>query len=45
MELDEFKQRQNNHQQHMESLVTLGPEGLEEINDKIDKFLSGINGG
>ena len=31
--------RLNNHQQHFEDLVLFGREGLEELNDKIDKFI------
>ena len=31
--------RLNNHQQHMEDLVLFGKEGLDELNDKIDKFI------
>lgn len=37
--LDEFKFRANSHQTHFEDLVLLGRDGLEELNDKIDKFI------
>ena len=42
--LDEFKSRPNTHQTHFEDLVLLGKDGLEELNDKIDKFIERING-
>ena len=42
--LNEFKARANTHQTHMEDLVLLGHEGIEELNDKIDKFIERING-
>ena len=35
-----FKQRLNSHQTHMEDLVLLGKDGLDELNDKIEKFLN-----
>lgn len=35
----EFVKRNNTHQTHFEDLVLLGKEGLDELNDKIDKFL------
>lgn len=35
----EFIKRANTHQTHFEDLVLLGKEGLEELNDKIEKFL------
>lgn len=31
--------RMNTHQTHLEDLVLLGKEGLDELNDKIEKFL------
>lgn len=31
--------RLNNHQQHLEDLILFGKEGIEELNDKIDKFI------
>ena len=37
--------RLNNHQQHLEDLVLFGKEGLNELNDKIDKFLRRFEGG
>ena len=35
----EFIERANTHQTHFEDLVLLGKEGLEELNDKIEKFI------
>lgn len=37
MNLKEY--RKNTHQTHMCDLVLLGREGIEELNDKIDKFI------
>lgn len=31
-----FKIRKNTHQTHLEDLVLLGPDGLEELNNKIE---------
>lgn len=31
--------RLNNHQQHFEDLILFGKEGIEELNDKVDKFI------
>ena len=42
MKLDEFKLRPNTHQTHIEDLVLLGKEGLEELNDKIQKTINAI---
>ena len=42
MKLNEV--RLNNHQQHFEDLVLFGKEGVEELNDKIDKFLRRFEG-
>ena len=42
--LDEFKLRANHHQSHMEDLVLLGREGLEELNDKIERYIKRIGG-
>ena len=39
-----FKTRMNSHQTHMEDLVLLGKDGLEELNDKIEKFLTTLEG-
>ena len=36
--------RLNSHQQHLEDLVLFGKEGLNELNDKIDKFLRRFEG-
>lgn len=44
MELKEFKPRSNQHQTHFEDLVLLGKDGIEELNDKIDKFVGQLNG-
>ena len=41
---EEFVKRANVHQTHFESLVLLGKGGLEELNDKIEKFLSTRSG-
>ena len=37
--------RLNSHQQHFEDLVLFGKKGLDELNDKIDKFLRRFEGG
>lgn len=43
--LDEaFVKRPNTHQTHFEDLVLLGPDGIAEIEDKIDKFLNNKDG-
>ena len=34
------KVRKNQHQTHFEDLVLLGKEGLDELNDKIEGFIS-----
>lgn len=31
--------RLNSHQQHFEDLILFGKEGIEELNDKVDKFI------
>lgn len=36
--------RLNTHQTHLESLPTLGKNGLDELNSYIDKFISQLNG-
>lgn len=41
---EEFVKRANVHQTHFEDLVLLGKGGLEELNDKIEKFLSTKSG-
>ena len=42
MNILEFKMRSNTHQTHFEDLILLGKDGIEEMNDKIDKFISSI---
>lgn len=37
--VEDFVKRQNDHQTHFESLVLLGPGGLEELDDKIESAL------
>lgn len=44
MQINEFKARPNTHQLHFEQLVTQGPDGLAELNDKIEKFLATLEG-
>ena len=44
MNIKEFKERKNTHQTHLEDLVLLGKDGIEELNDKIDKFIARIGG-
>lgn len=39
---EEFIKRANTHQTHFESLVLLGPDGLDEIKDKISRFFNKI---
>ena len=41
---EEFVKRANVHQLHFCDLVLLGKGGLEELNDKIEKFLSTRSG-
>ena len=41
---EEFVKRANVHQTHFEDLILLGKSGLEELNDKIEKFLSTKSG-
>ena len=36
--------RLNTHQTHLESLPTLGKDGLNELNSYIDKFINQLNG-
>ena len=31
--------RLNSHHQHFEDLILFGKEGIEELNDKVDKFI------
>lgn len=38
---EEFIKRANTHQTHFEDLIMLGEGGIEEFNDKIEKFMSG----
>ena len=38
---EEFVKRANVHQTHFEDLIMLGEGGIEEFNDKIEKFMSG----
>lgn len=38
---EEFIKRANTHQTHFEDLIILGEGGIEEFNDKIEKFMSG----
>lgn len=40
---EEFVKRVNTHQTHLEDLVLLGPDGLDEIKDKINKFLDKVD--
>jgi len=44
MEITEFKERPNTHQTHFEDLVLLGSDGLGELNDKIEKFMTELSG-
>lgn len=39
-----FVKRLNTHQTHFEDLVLLGPDGLDELNDKIEKFMFSVRG-
>lgn len=41
---EEFVKRANVHMAHFEDLILLGKDGLEELNDKIEKFLSTKSG-
>jgi len=41
--LDEASVRKNTHQQHMESLVMFGDEGLKEINYKLDNYIKSFD--
>lgn len=41
---EEFVKRANVHQTHFEDLIMLGEGGIEEFNDKIEKFMSGDSG-
>lgn len=41
---EEFIKRANTHQTHFEDLIMLGEGGIEEFNDKIEKFMSGDSG-
>lgn len=34
-----IKKRRNTHQTHLESLVLLGPDGIEELDDKFEGML------
>lgn len=43
MNILEFKMRGNQHQTHFEDLILLGKDGIEEMNDKIDKFISSFH--
>lgn len=40
---EEFVKRANVHQTHLEDLVLLGPDGLDEIKDKINKFFDKVD--
>ena len=44
MNIKEFKERKNVHQLHFEDLVLLGEDGINELNDKIDRFIARIGG-
>lgn len=44
MNIKEFKERKNVHQMHLEDLVLLGEDGINELNDKIDRFIARIGG-
>lgn len=44
MNIKEFKERKNVHQTHLEDLVLLGEDGINELNDKIDRFIARIGG-
>lgn len=37
---EKFVKRPNTHQTHFEDLVLLGSDGLDELNDKVEKFMS-----
>jgi len=43
MNILEFKMRSNTHQTHFEDLILLGSDGIEEMNDKIEKFISSFD--
>lgn len=43
MNILEFKMRSNVHQTHFEDLILLGNDGIEEMNDKIEKFISSFD--
>jgi len=43
MKINEFKSRPNSHQTHWEDLVLLGADGLDELNDKIEKFIARLD--
>ena len=45
MKIIKEEKRLNVHQVHIEDLVLFGKEGLNELNDKIDKFLRRFEGG
>ena len=38
-----FIKRKNTHQTHLEDLVLLGPDGLEELDDKIEGLLDTLS--
>lgn len=40
-----FIKRANTHQTHFEDLVLLGPDGIDEIKDKIERFLDTVKNG
>lgn len=41
---EDFVKRANTHQTHFEDLVLLGPDGIDEIKDKIEKFIETSEG-
>ena len=41
---EEFVKRHNVHQTHIEDLVLLGPDGIDEIKDKVKKFFAKLDG-
>ena len=41
---EEFIKRHNTHQTHIEDLVLLGPDGIDEIKDKVKRFFAKLNG-
>ena len=41
---EEFVKRHNTHQTHFDDLVLLGPDGIDEIKDKVKRFFAKLDG-